>query len=91
MAKRTHTYSHSYGYVIKGKVKNIFRLQRASTTTLNPSSVLINRLVEDAALFFTLLLFCGGLLKGKQRLFAAPNQFIPDYQYAFLRCRAIKI
>ncbi|HTK20062.1 MAG TPA: hypothetical protein VL442_11130 [Mucilaginibacter sp.] len=81
-------YKHSF--IAKRKVKNMFRLQKAASTTFSSNQTLSKQISQKAALFFVLL-FVPGLFVIKKRLFPHSNQFIPDYQYAFLRYRSIQI
>jgi hypothetical protein len=91
VVRYTAKYNDRYIYVIKGKGKNIFRLQKVASTTLNETKVSVNRLVQYGAQFFILLLFTAGVLTVNRKLFPSPNQFLPDYRQIYLRYRTIRI
>jgi hypothetical protein len=91
VAPRLHKSSSNHTYIVKRKVKNIFRLQRAASTTVNQNNISANRFVQFAAQFFIWLLLTPGVFVVKSKLFPSQNQFLPDYQYSFLYCRSIKV
>jgi hypothetical protein len=82
-------YKHSF--IAKRQVKNMFRTQKAATTTFSQNQTPYNLINQKAALFFIMLLFGTGMFTIKKKLFPSSNQLIPDHQYAFLRCRSIQI
>lgn len=82
-------YNHSF--IAKRKTKNLFRLQKAASTTFNQNQTQYNLVSQKAALFFIVLLFARGVFAIKKKFFPHSNQQIPDYQYAFLRYRSIQI
>jgi hypothetical protein len=88
---RPHNGDSNHTYIFKGKVKSIFRFQRAASTTLNQNNISTNRFALFAAQFFIVLLSASGIGLTRSKLYPAPNRFLPDYHYAFLRFRAIKI
>ena len=83
--------NHKHSFIAKRKTKNIFRLQKAASTTFSPNQTIYKQISKKAALFFIILLFAPGLFVVKKRLFPRSNQFIPDYQYTFLRYRSIRV
>ena len=91
VTRHTTNFNERYIYIIKGKVKNIFRLQKVASTTLNETKVSINRFVQHGAQFFILLLFAAGVLIANRKLFPSPNQFLPNYQQTYLRYCIIRI
>jgi len=88
---RSHKGDSNHTYIVKGKVKNIFRFQRAASTIVNQNNISTNRFALFAAQFFIVLLLACGIWVTGSKLFPAPNRFLPDYHYAFLRFRSIKI
>ena len=82
-------YKHSF--IAKRKVKNMFRMQKAASTTFNQNPTSYNQISQKAALFFIMLLFAPDVFAGKKKLFPRSNQLIPDYQYVFLKYRSIQI
>lgn len=91
VTRHTTNFNERYIYIVKGKVKNIFRLQKVASTTLNETKVSINRFVQNGAQFFILLLFTAGVVIGKWKLFPSPNQFLPNYRQTYLRYCIIRI
>src|ERR1700753_78659 len=91
VTRHTTNFNGRYIYIVKGKGKNIFRLQKVASTTLNESKVSVSRLVQYGALFFILLLFTPGVLVINQRLFPSPNQYLPNSGQTYLRYCVIKI
>ena len=91
VAPRRPQNSKAHSYIIKGKTKNTFSLQRTASSTANQNTISANRIVQYAALFFIVLLFVSGFLMAKQKLFPPPNQFLPDHHYSFLIHRSIQI
>jgi hypothetical protein len=85
----TNKYSHSF--LAKRKTKNMFRLQKAASTTFSQNQTQYNQFSQKAALFFVVLLFAPGIFIIIKKLFPHSNQLIPDYRYAFLRHRSIQI
>lgn len=82
-------YKHSF--IAKRKIKNMFRTQKAASTTVSQNQTPYNLISQKAALFFIVLLFGQGVLTVKKKLFPRSNQLIPDYQYTFLKYRSIQI
>ena len=91
VARHTTNFNERYIYIIKGKGKNIIRLQKVASITLNETKVSANRLVQYGAQFFILLLFTAGVLTANRKLFPSPNQFLPNYGRAYLRYCTIRI
>jgi hypothetical protein len=91
ITRHTTNFNERYIYIIKGKGKNIIRLQKVASITLSETKVSINRLVQNGAQFFILLLFTAGVLTANRKLFPSPNQFLPNHRQTYLRYCAIKI
>jgi hypothetical protein len=91
ITRHTTNFNDRYIYIIKGKGKNIIRLQKVASITLNETKVSINRLVQYGAQFFILLLFTAGVLTANRKLFPSPNQFLPNYRQTYLRYCTIRI
>jgi len=91
--RHTHNFNNKYShsFLAKRKTKNMFRLQKASSTTFSQTETQYKQISQKAALFFIVLLFASGTFMTKKSLFPHSNQLIPDYQYAFLRYRSIQI
>lgn len=82
-------YKHSF--IAKRKIKNMFRTQKAASTTFSQNQTPYNQICQKAALFFIILLFAADVVLNKKKLFPHSNQLIPDYQYVFLKYRSIQI
>jgi len=91
--RHTHNFGskYSHSFLAKRKTKNMFRLQKAASTTFSSNQTLSKQISQKATLFFIVLLFAPGMFVIIKRLFPHSNQLIPDYQYAFLRYRSIQI
>ena len=91
--RQTRNFNNKYkhSFVAKRKIKNMFRTQKAASTTVSQSQSQSNQINQKAALFFIILLFASGASVIKTKPFLHSNQLTPDYQYAFLRYRSIQI
>ena len=91
--RHTRNFNSNYknSFITKRKAKNMFRMQKAASTTFSQNQTQYKQISQKVALFFIVLLFAPGLFILKKNLFPHSNQLIPDYQYAFLRHRSIQI
>lgn len=91
--RQTRNFNNKYkhSFIAKRKVTNMFRQQKAASTTFSQNQTPYNQLNQQASLFFILLLLVPGVFVIKKKLFPHSNQFIPDYQHSFLRYRSIQI
>ncbi|HEY4195703.1 MAG TPA: hypothetical protein VGM63_09210 [Mucilaginibacter sp.] len=89
--RRTASNSKHYSFIFKRKVKSVFKLQQAAKATVNDTRRPVSPLIPAAIQFFIFLLFSAGLLAGIRKLFPSPNEYLPNQQYAYLRCCVIRI
>src|ERR1700760_1070079 len=80
-----------HSFILKRKVKSVFKLQQAAKATVNDTRRTISQLIPAAVQFFIFLLFSAGLLASIRKLFPSPNEYLPNHQYAYLRCCVIRI
>src|ERR1700742_3684391 len=69
--RHTHNFSRksNHSFLAKRKTKNMFRLQKAASTTFSSNQTLSKQVSQKATLFFIVLLFAPGLFVIKKRLF----------------------
>ena len=91
--RQTRNFNNKYkhSFIAKRQVKNMFRMQKAASTTFSQNQTPYNEVGQKAALFFIMLLFAPGVFAIKNKLFPHSNQAIPDHQYVFLKYRSIQI
>jgi len=91
--RQTRNFNNKYkhSFVAKRKIKNMFRMQKAASTTVSQNQTQSNQINQKAVLLFIVLLFASGVSVIKKKSLLHSNQLIPDYQYTFLRYRSIQI
>jgi hypothetical protein len=89
--QNTAVKSKHHSFIFKRKIKSFFKVQKSEKTTVNQTRLSLQRLIQNAAKFFVLLLFGAVVLTGVSKLFPSPNQYLPDYRHAYLQCCVIRI
>ncbi|HEY4194344.1 MAG TPA: hypothetical protein VGM63_02335 [Mucilaginibacter sp.] len=89
--RHTINSSKHYRFIFKRKVKSVFKLQQTAKAMVNETRRTVSQLIPAAMQFVVFLMFSAGLLAGIRKLFPPPNEYVPNQQYAYLRCCVIRI
>jgi hypothetical protein len=77
--------------LLKPAAESVFHLPKTNRTAIYQPRVSVSQLVQNAAQFFIVLLFCAGLLKAFFKPAKGALLYRPNLHYAYLRHCVIRI
>jgi hypothetical protein len=75
---------------LRQKTEHFFHFQRTARSAAIENNISVNRIVQNAAAFFIVLLFSIAIFHSRTGLVTLRNQFLVNYQHSYLRCRVIR-